>query len=456
MFRSMILTALLTTLATADNITATVNLAVSRGSPAHLASGFIYGIPDTPNFIPDHWYKDIGFRYGRAGGAQLDAPNRGWIWGLDEYKGRLESTLSNYDTCRKYGADFIILPHDIWGTDHSNTSTVWPGDNGDWTDYDLFVRTLMADLKANNALEGLVWDIWNEPDLTVFWDRDQQQWLDLYIRTHKLLREDADFKNVLISGPTLAGSPQTDNTWWTNWLAQVSGNKTIPDQYAYHLEGSSTDTYDDLQNTNISLSAMLKTYNLPSRQVNINEYANFAEQIPAGAAWWISRLERYNTYGLRGNWQSTCSLHDLMANLLTKTSDPLTCNNTAYVSSPEYQVYKYYNLNMTGERKNTTGTGDRLMDVYATVDSKKVRILCGVRITEGTWQITVDNMSAVGLPTKGTVEIQTWGFPGTSVWEEVDAPSDRGIVSHTYSGNSLTFPIYQTDTSTAWAFEFAV
>lgn len=190
MLRSGILSILLaTSLAAADNITATVNLAVTKGSPEHLASGFIYGLPDTPDFIPDHWYTDMGFRYGRAGGAQLEAPNRGWIWGLKEYKGRLASTLSNYKTSRKYGADFIILPHDIWGTDHANSSTVWPGDDGDWTDYDLFIRTLMADLKANNALEGLVWDTWNEPDLTAFWVRSQQQWLDLYIRTHKLLRQ---------------------------------------------------------------------------------------------------------------------------------------------------------------------------------------------------------------------------------------------------------------------------
>lgn len=249
--------------------------------------------------------------------------------------------------------------------------------------------------------------------------------------------------------------PQSSNTWWTNWLAQIAGNKTIPDQYAYHLEGSPSDSIDDIQNTNITLGALLTTYGLPERQININEYATFAEQVPAGAAWWISRLERYDAFGLRGNWQSGCVLRDLMANLLTKTSDPEACTATDYAAAPEYEVYKYYNLNMTGERVSTTGTGDRLMDVYATVDSDTVRILCGARITAGTWQITVDNMSAVGLPTSGTINIQTWGFAGTSVWDAAGAPSDRGIVSHTYSGNTLTFPIYQTDTSTAWAFEFA-
>lgn len=36
--------------------TAYVNLALTRGEPQHVASGFIYGIPDNyPNQIPSHW-----------------------------------------------------------------------------------------------------------------------------------------------------------------------------------------------------------------------------------------------------------------------------------------------------------------------------------------------------------------------------------------------------------------
>jgi hypothetical protein len=71
-----------------DTITSTVNLGNNTGSPQHFASGFIYGIPDTPNQIPDHFYTNIGFNYARAGGAQVPAPGRGWIWGLSEYKVR--------------------------------------------------------------------------------------------------------------------------------------------------------------------------------------------------------------------------------------------------------------------------------------------------------------------------------------------------------------------------------
>lgn len=74
--------------------TSTVNLGNNTGTPAHLASGILYGIPDTPNQIPDHFYTDIGFNYARAGGAQVAAPGRGWIWGLTEYK--VSEMMDNY------------------------------------------------------------------------------------------------------------------------------------------------------------------------------------------------------------------------------------------------------------------------------------------------------------------------------------------------------------------------
>lgn len=68
--------------------TAYVDLSTNTGTPENLASGFIYGIPDTSDQIPDSFYTGIGFNYARAGGAQVPAPGRGWIWGLTEYQVR--------------------------------------------------------------------------------------------------------------------------------------------------------------------------------------------------------------------------------------------------------------------------------------------------------------------------------------------------------------------------------
>ncbi|ETI28108.1 hypothetical protein G647_00557 [Cladophialophora carrionii CBS 160.54] len=483
------------------DISARVDLSNSTGSPKHLASGFIYGLPDAPSQIPDRFYTDIDFGYGRAGGARLDAPARGWIWGIEEHRGRLASTLLNYNTCRKYNASFILLLHDIWVTDHANSSTVWPGDGGDLSDYDRFVTQLLADMDANNALDSVVSDIWNEPDLTFSGNVRRPSGLSFtcartdsfgkspltpipplgpfyasdvvkiwskrraghrinhcwYRKTQLIgsqsLRADASYPSILISGPTLTNLPMANNTWWTSWLEAVSGNNTVPDQYVYHLEGGVHEPGNDLVYANQSLAALLAQYGLPDRPSNINEYATSAEQRPAGAAWWISRLERYNAIGLRRNWLGDTELHDLMANLLTKFDDPANYTATDYAPAAEFQVYKYYATNMTGNRLATQGSSDALFDVYATVDSGAgtTRVLAGSRVAYRSWNITI-----TGLPgSRTSLNVRQMAFPGTSQWSIMEAPLDLGDIEVSVSDGRTNLPVH-TDNTTAWVFDFSV
>jgi hypothetical protein len=171
---------------------ATVDLTTKTGDAAFLGSGFIYGFPDNgveaDGSIPDHFLTDINFRTCRAGGAQIEAA--GWATGGEEgYKGRFESTLSNYRSTRKYNGDFIMLPHDIWGSDGgAPESFPFPGDNGDWSDMGAFIRRIISDVKANDMLDGLVIDLWNEPDLDIFWNRPWSQYVEYYVRASKILR----------------------------------------------------------------------------------------------------------------------------------------------------------------------------------------------------------------------------------------------------------------------------
>ena len=253
-----------------------------------------------------------------------------------------------------------------------------------------------------------------------------------------------------MTGPTLAGTPSGGNTWWTNFLKQIKSSNTIPNQYVWHEEGGG-----DVQVDVATFNSLLSQYQLPAlrpggRQININEYGTFNEQVPSATAWFISRLERLNIYGLRGNWLSGSQLHDFLASLLGRSS------NGAYYPNGEWWVYQYYSQNMTGNRVATTGSTDAKFDAYATVGDK-VRILCGTRLVTGTWQLQVQNLNAIGLPSSGSVNIQTWGFINNGHTGQVGGPTNRGVVAHSYSGNTVTFPIYQTsqDNVTAWAFEFS-
>jgi hypothetical protein len=128
----------------------------------------------------------MGFKNGKGGGGQLSAG--GWIDGMSAYQARFQSTLDNYKTCRAVGAEFSIYVHDLWGTDHSNSSTVWPGDNNNWSNYQSFVNQVMSDVAANMDPSHVTWDIWNEADGGYFWKRDQSQWQQLWINTYKWIR----------------------------------------------------------------------------------------------------------------------------------------------------------------------------------------------------------------------------------------------------------------------------
>lgn len=475
--------------------TATVDLSAIRGSPKNLASGFIYGIPDSgfgqsPDQIPDAFYQDMGFNYARAGGAQMS--EGGWVVSEDAYSARFQSTKDNYQVTRRFEGRFQILPHDLWGTDHADNSSYWPGDDGDWTNYDKFLDQLLGDLKDQDMLAGMEYDLWNEYVCCVsrvcfaevyvltmtdradgsFWERDQAQYLAMWNRTYHRIRSgkishcfhrkvnltdstiplvDSALDDMLIVGPSSAGQPSSTNTWWTTWLQYVVENNVYPDQVTFHEEPG--DPTRDIPN----LNALLSQYGAPSKPVNINEYATFDQQNSGGAAWWISRLERYDLFGLRGNWLSTWQLHDFMASLLgkTDTSDP---TGTGYYGNGEFQVYKYYHQNMTGSRATTTSSGDGTLDVYTTIGSDKVRTLTGVLDQTGTWYITIKGLSAAGLPESGSLDISTLGFEDSGHFGEEGQPSDRGSASHTYSGDAVTFPVYQTtqDEHTAWGFEFAV
>lgn len=106
-----------------------------------------------------------------------------------DLQNRFQSCLDNYNTARKYGANFIFLIHDLWGADGTqNSSAPYPGDNGDWSYWDDYFNQLIADMQANNMIDGVVIDLWNEPDGNGFWARSQDQYLQYWGRSYDQFR----------------------------------------------------------------------------------------------------------------------------------------------------------------------------------------------------------------------------------------------------------------------------
>ncbi|NUR48459.1 MAG: beta-xylosidase, partial [Hamadaea sp.] len=311
-----------------------VNFSVAGGSPTYRASGWIYGMTENAAGPPDHFFTDVKFRYMRAGGAQLDSPG-GWVSG--RYQRRWDATLAQARRTLALGGQFVILNHDLWGADGYPISR-FPGDNGDWSDYDAFLTRLIGDVRAAGIT--VEWDIWNEPNLSLFWNRPQSQYFELWRRTYQRLR--TEFPGQLIVGPSLAGVPTTATGWWTQYLDFVKANNVVPDIVSWHSLPS--DPVANVANANSSLNARGIAH---PRPYQINEYGASNEQNPGDGSWYIARLERAGADGLRANWASGGNLHNDLANLLTHDA------NGVYSPKGEWWVYKFYG-SQTGLIAQTT------------------------------------------------------------------------------------------------------
>jgi hypothetical protein len=350
----------------------TVDFAVTGGTPTYRASGWIYGMTEDASGPPDHFYEDVNFRYMRAGGAQLDSPG-GWVSG--RYDRRWNSTEAQLERTKDLGGEFILLLHDLWGAD-GHPITRYPGDGGDWSDYDRFLTRVIEDVRATG--ETVQWDLWNEPNITLFWDRPQSQYFQLWERTYDRVR--AAFPNQLIVGPSCACVPTTANGWWVQYLDFAKATGTVPDIVSWHsLPG---DPVANVQAAN----ATLDSRGIPHpRPYQINEYAAPDEQNPGDGSWYIARLERAGADGLRANWASAGNLHNDLGNLLTRDA------SGQYQPKGEWWVYRFYG-SQTGTIANVIPS--RAYDAFATTDHGVAKILVGGGGTTGDIAVDLRNLNA--------------------------------------------------------------
>lgn len=424
LFASIVAVVLPTTTAHAANTSVTVDFATAGGAPSYHASGMIYGMTPDGSLPQDHFFTDIKWHFMRAGGAQLNSG--GYATSLADYQTRWASTLAQYKRTAALGGTFVLLPHDLWGAD-GTTSQGWPGDNGDWTQFDAFVTQLISDVKANNMT--VQWDLWNEPDGSGFWGASQTQYLQMWSRFYARVR--AAFPAQLIVGPSTAGQPNSSNSWWTTYLAYVKANNVAPDIYSWHDEPG--DPVTDVGRANSTLAAAGLTN---TRAYQVNEYATPSMQSPGGGAWFIGRLERAGADGLRGNWASGTALHDNEASLLTKNSAG------QYLPLGEWFMYRYYGSQAGNIVNLVPGTGT---DGLATKDNaaKNARILLGSSGNTGTVTVNLTGLNTTSVVESGKVRAVLQRVPynnGGAVTGPVTV-SDQTL---TVSGNAATVNVPYT------------
>jgi hypothetical protein len=373
----------------------TIDFATAGGAPSYHASGTLYGMSPDGSLPQDHFYTDIKWHFERAGGAQLNSG--GYATSLADYQTRWAATLAQYRRTAALGGTFILLPHDLWGAD-GTTNQGWPGDNGDWTQFDNFVTQLLGDVKANNMT--VEWDLWNEPDGSGFWGRSQAQYLQMWSRFSARVR--AAFPGQLVVGPSIANKPGSANSWWTTFLSYVKANNVAPDIWSWHDEPGDPVGETAAANSTLAAAGLSNT-----RPYQINEYATYSMQTPGGGAWFIGRLERSGADGLRGNWASGTALHDDEANLLTRNSAG------QYLPLGEWFMYRYYG-SQTGNIVNfVPGAG---VDGLATKDNAahNAKVLLGSDGNTGTVTVNLTGLNTTSVVANGQVRAVLQRIPDNS------------------------------------------
>jgi hypothetical protein len=403
----------------------TVDFSVTNGSPTYRASGWIYGMTENASGPADHFYRDVKFRYMRAGGAQLDSPG-GWVSG--KYDRRWNATRAQLLRTRSLGGEFILLVHDLWGADGYPISR-FPGDNGNWTDYDNFLTRLIDDVRATGA--PVQWDLWNEPNITLFWNRPQSQYFELWRRTYQRVR--AAFPSHPIVGPSLAGVPSTGSGWWTQYLDFVRAGNVVPDIVSWHALPS--DPVANVAAANTSLDAR----GIPHpRPYQINEYGASNEQNPGDGAWYIARLERAGADGLRANWAGGGNLHNDLGNLLVRNSAG------QHLPKGEWWVYRFYG-SQTG--RIAAVTPSPAYDAFATTASGVARILVGGGGTTGNIAVNLQGLDTTsGIVQNNQVRVIVQRIPhngGGAVQGPVT--TQNSVVTLSGGGTTVNLPHTNAD-----------
>ncbi|MGW5718711.1 RICIN domain-containing protein [Amycolatopsis sp. NPDC003865] len=393
-----------------------VDFSAGGGTPSYRASGWIYGMTENASAPADHFYRDVKFQAMRAGGAQLDSPG-GWVSG--RYDRRWNATRAQLLRTRALGGTFVLLVHDLWGADGYPISR-FPGDNGDWTDYDNFLTRLIGDVRATGV--PVEWDLWNEPNISLFWNRPQSQYFALWQRAYQRIR--AAFPAQPIVGPSLAGVPSTAAGWWTQYLDFVRSSNVVPDIVSWHsLPG---DPVANVAAANASLDAR----GIPHpRPYQINEYGASNEQNPGDGSWYIARLERAGADGLRANWASGGNLHNDLGNLLVHDSAG------QHQPKGEWWVYRFYGA-QTGRIAATTPSGS--YDAFATATSGTAKVLVGGGGTTGTVAVALRRLDATtGIVQDNQVRVLVQRIPYNGGGAVAGPVTVQNSVL-TLSGNAVT------------------
>ncbi|MGQ4331141.1 RICIN domain-containing protein [Streptomyces hayashii] len=406
-----------------------VNLASTRGPSTGVGEGFLYGINEDGSLPADQFLQPLGINAFRGGGWF----SGGWIKDGYQYGPATRADVGSIISQAKrltrppYHAQYQVLVSDIYGANGGQPSnTRYPCDNGDCANWVGFIDSTVGALQASGLTFS--YDIWNEPDISVFWTRgvNSAQYFQMWDTAYREIRRIAPGAQIV--GPSLAFTPQGNPGEWRTWLAHVKAAGTVPDMIANHNEGDVDDPVTVAQSLNSALTAA----GIGALPLSSNEYQPADRQSAGVTAWYLARFAQSGyTNAMRGNW--VCCVVPNLTGALTQSGGSWQPTGTWWA------LRDYADL--TGTLVNTSGqVGSTAISASEDVANERaVAIVGDSNGYTGDASVTFDGLSSVPwLAGPGGVHVTVHRIPDHAPLAAPQTVYDQNVSA---SGGSVTVPI---------------
>lgn len=398
----------------------TVDLSTSVGKPDHTASGFLYGLSYDGDRPSDRWLVPLKPGLFVGGGARVE----GGAWakgGREGYEKRWEMVEQQYERVAALpgDAEYVIRISDLWGADAVTVvdeDDPFPGDEGDWDGWEALLERITADVKRSGMDPAKIqFEMWNEPNYSLFWNRSRAQYRTLWRRGTRKLR--ALYPAARIVGPNFTHLRPDLADRFEDWLEMTISSETVPDIINWHDLQEWNDPVNDAK----TVRNILSKKGLSELPLEINEYLP-RNQLNAGYnAWDMARIEKSDVkYSALGVWTACCESPELVG-LLSRTDDGLE-------PSGRWWVYKRY-ASITSELMETTRSEnvDAIAGMHsAPNDREYVRVVLGTNGYTGDVVLILKRLHEIIVARGSRIRIVVERIPSRSV---VDSP--EVIQNHT-------------------------
>ncbi len=407
----------------------TVDLASNRGPVTGAGEGFLYGTTVDGSQPADQFVRPLGITAFRGGGHA----SGGWI--ADGYRygsGAQADVNSAISQARRftqapYHAQYQVILSDIYGADGGQPSnTVWPCDNGNCGGWVSFIDSVVGALQGSGL--PFAYDIWNEPDISVFWTRgmNSTQYFQMWDTAVREIRRIAP--GATIVGPSLAFTPQRNAGEWQTWLAHTKAAATLPDMITNHDEGDVDDPVAVAQAIDNDLSAN----GIAALPLSANEYQPSDRQTAGVTAWYLARFAQSGyANAMRGNW--VCCTTPNLTGVLTQSGG-------SWTSTGNWWVMRSY-ADMTGTLVNTSGqVGTTAISAAADSTNRRAVAIIGDSVGyTGTATVTFTGLGSLAwLAGGGAVNVTVDRIPDQA---PLAAPQQVLNQAISVAGGSVTVPV---------------